>query len=514
MTQTRQTSLRVATCAATLSLTTALAGPAFAQSVTILQGEPPASMEPGTMGGTYNMSILATVFENLVALDADLNQVPGLATEWSASEDGLTWTFELREGVTFHDGTEFNADAVVYTFERLLDESQGLPSGGRFRPIIDTVTATDDYTVEFGLKQVYPAFPALVAMMHAGIVSPTAGEEGTLETAGIGTGPFMLEEWASGEYVLQSAYDEYWGDPAEVEEIRWIWSSEPSVASMALQSGDADVVNAPSPIFAQQIEANPELELNSGASSRVFWAALTTTIEPFDSLEVRQAVNYATDREALVQALLYGYGSPANSPLGEAVFGYDDTLEPYTYDVERAKELLAEAGYEDGVEVNLFVQDQEAPIAQALQAMWAEAGIDLEITRLETGVMSDVMFAGPEEKAEQDVDMIIASFSSATLDADTQLRALYHTDSFSPTDANVGFYSNPELDALMDEAASNGDTESRIAQYLEIQNIINEDAPHVLLYKPVDLFATATDIEGIWVRPGGLLVATDVSVTE
>jgi glutathione transport system substrate-binding protein len=208
---------------------------------------------------------------------------------------------------------------------------------------------------------------------------------------------------------------------------------------------------------------------------------------------------------------MFGYGSPANSPLGEAVFGYDDTLLPYPYDIERARELLAEAGYSDGITVQIFVQEQEAPVAQALQAMWAEAGVTLNVTRLETGVMSDVSFGSPEEKAEVGANLIISSFSSATLDADVQLRALYHTASWSPTDANAGFYSNPELDAILDEASSISDEDARRALYLEAQNIINEDAPHVLLYKPVDLFATRAGIDGIWVRPGGLMVAKGVT---
>ena len=496
---------------AALMAGTALVAPAWAQTVTILQGEPPESLEPGNMGGTYNMSVLATMYEGLVAINENLERVPGLATEWSVSEDGLTWTFKLREGVTFHDGTPFDSSAVVFTFERLLDEALGLPSGGRFRPVIGTVTAVDPMTVEFGLKTVYPAFPSLVAIMHASIVNPNPDVQATLDTAGSGTGPFMFSEWRTGEYVSQVKYDGYWGDAAKVDEIKWIWSAEPSVGNMALQSGDADVVNAPAPVFAQTMAANPDLVLHESKSSRVYWAALNVLLPPFDNILVRQAVNYATDRQALVDALMFGYGSPANSPLGEAVFGYDDTLLPYTFDIEKAKALLAEAGYPDGITAQIYVQEQEAPVAQALQAMWAPAGINLTVTRLETGVMSDVTFGGPEDKEAAGANMIISSFSSATLDADVQLRALYHTASASPSDANAGFYSSPALDAILDEAASINDTERRMALYLEAQNIINSDAPHVLLYKPVDLFATRANIGGIWVRPGGLMVAKGVT---
>lgn len=503
---------RAALLAAAMLGGTALGGAAFAQTVTILQGEPPESLEPGTMGGTYNMSVLATMYEGLVAINQDLERVPGLATEWSASEDGLTWTFKLREGVTFHDGTPFNADAVVFTFDRLLDRDLGLPSGGRFWPVIDTVTAIDPYTVEFGLHVVYPAFPSLVAIMHASIVNPNPDVQENLQIAGSGTGPFKFVEWATGEYVLQEAYEGYWGEPAKVDEIKWIWSAEPSVGAMALQSGDADVVNAPAATFAQVISTNPDLVLHQSKSSRVFWASLNMAMAPFDDIRVRQALNYATNRQALVDALLFGFGSPANSPLGEAVFGYDGTLLPYPYDPEKARELLAEAGYADGLAVQIYVQEQESAVAQALQAMWAEVGVNLTVTRLETGVMSDVTFGSAEEKEAAGANLIIASFSSATLDADVQLRALYHTNSWSPVDANAGFYSNPALDAILDEAASISDVDRRMALYLEAQNIINTDAPHVLLYKPVDLFATRANIEGVWVRPGGLMMAKDVSV--
>jgi glutathione transport system substrate-binding protein len=496
---------------AALLAATALSVPAWAQTVTIMQGEPPESLEPGNMGGTYNMSVLATMYENLVALDENLNRVPGLATEWSASEDGLTWTFKLREGVTFHDGTPFDATAVKFTFDRLLDEALGLGSGGRFRPVIGEVVIVDPFTVDFKLKMVYPAFPSLVAIMHSGIVNPNPDAQATLDTQGSGTGPFKFAEWRTGEYVLQEAYDGYWGDKAKVDEIKWIWSAEPSVGNMALLSGDADVVNAPSPIFAQTMEANPDLVLHKSKSSRVYWASLNMAMEPFDDVKVRQAFNYATDRQALVDALMFGYATPANSPLGEAVFGYDDTLLPYTHDVEMAKKLLAEGGYPDGVTVQIFVQEQEAPVAQALQGMWAEAGITLNVTRLETGVMSDVSFGSPEEKAAVGANLIISSFSSATLDADVQLRALYHTASWSPTDANAGFYSNPTLDAILDEASSIGDEARRKELYLEAQNIINADAPHVLLYKPTDLYASRAGIDGIWVRPGGLMVAKGVT---
>jgi len=484
----------------------ALATPSLAETLTVMQIEAPRSMDPGDQSATYTNALLAPVYEGLILRAPDLSLAPGLATEWSVDETGTVYTFKLREGVVFHDGTPFDADAVVYNFERHLDTERGLAASGRIRTILDSVEAVDDMTVQFNLQSPYPAFLNILTTNAAQQVSPTADAAGNLGAASVGTGPYRMVEYKSGEYVDQSKFDGYWGDnSASVDDIRWTWSSEPSVLSMALQTGDADVINPVPPAFAAAIEANPELTLEVSPGSAVFWMALNVEAEPLDDVRVRQALNFATDKDGMIAAIMSGYATPANSPLATVAEGYNPDLNPYPLDLDRARELLAEAGVPDGFSMSVVVQEQEARIAELLQAMWAQIGVELDVQRMESGVWSSAAFGDEAQKAAEGVDSVIASWSSGVNGPDLQFRPLYHTSSFSPVSANLGFYSSEEFDTLLDEAAAMTDEAARNEVYGQLQEIINEDAPHVLLYVTQDLVATRDGVEGVWVVPGGLV---------
>ncbi|WEX11019.1 ABC transporter substrate-binding protein [Chelativorans sp. AA-79] len=477
-----------------------------AETLTVMQSEAPRSMDPGDQSATFTNALLAPVYEGLLLRGSDMQLKPGLATEWSANETGTEWTFTLRDGVVFHDGTEFNADAVVYNFERHLDTSRGLAASGRLRTFLDSVEKIDDETVRFRLKAPYPAFLNILTTNAGQIVSPTADAEGNLGAASVGTGPYRMAEYRSGEYVLQEKFDDYWGDNADsVEAIRWTWSSEPSVLNMALQAGDADVINPVPPAFAAAIDANPELNLHVSDGAAVFWVALNTEAKPLDDVRVRQALNFATDREGIINAIMSGYATPANSPLATVAEGYDPDLDPYPLDLDRARKLLEEAGYPDGFEMSVIVQEQEARIGEVLQAMWAEIGVELDVRRMESGVWSAAAFGDIEQKAAEDVDAVIASWSSGVNGPDLQFRPLYHSSSFAPAGANLGFYHNEEFDSLLDEAAATVDVDVRNEIYGKLQQMINEDAPHVLLYVSQDLYATREGVENVWMIPGGLV---------
>lgn len=491
---------------ATAMIGTATLAPVIAQELTVMQSEAPRSMDPGDQAATFTNALHAPMYEGLIKRMPDLSLAPGLATEWAPNEDGTEWTFTLREGVVFHDGTPFDADAVVHNFERHLDTDRGLAASGRLRTFLESVEKIDDYTVKFHLKNPYPAFLNIMTINSGLMVSPAADEAGTIGSAAVGTGPYRLAEYRSGEFVLQEKFEDYWGDnEASVDTIRWTWSSEPSVLSMALQTGDADVINPVPPVFAAPIQANPELDLHVSDGSAVFWVALNVQSEELSDVRVRQALNFATDRDGIINAIMSGYAVPANSPLATVSEAYNPDLNPYPHDLDRARELLAEAGYEDGFSMSVVVQEQEARIGEVLQAMWAEIGVDLDVRRMESGVWSDAAFGDPEKKAAEGVDAVIASWSSGVNGPDLQFRPLYATESFAPTSANLGFYSNEEFDAMLDQAAATVDETERNAIYGEMQEIINEDAPHVLLYVSQDLYATRPGVENVWVIPGGLV---------
>ncbi|MFB9951724.1 ABC transporter substrate-binding protein [Rhizobium puerariae] len=483
---------------------------AGAATLNVMQSEAPRSMDPGDQTATYTAALLDPMYEGLLKRDPDLSLKPALATEWSADASGLVWTFKLRPNVKFHDGTPFDADAVVKNFARHLDTKRGLAASGRLRTFLEGVTAVDPMTVQFKLKTQYPAFLALLSTGPCLMVSPAADAAGTIGARAVGTGSYKLQEYKSGEYVLQVRNTDWWGGaPKGEDEIRWSWTAEPSVMNMALQTGDADVINPFPSAFAQQVKANPEMKLSTTDGSAVFWVSLNTRMKPLDDVRVRQALNYATDREGIVKAFTQGFATPANSPLAPVTPGYDKSLAPYTYDVEKAKQLLKDAGYPDGFSMTTIVQEQEARIGELLQAMWAKAGVKLEVRKMEGGVWSKAAFLDPAGKEKDNIGSSIASWSSGVNGADLQFRPLYYSKSASPAGANLGFFNDPNLDALIDKAASTLDEKARNAIYVDAQKLVNDEAPHVLLYTKQDLFATRAGVKGAWVIPGGLIVVKE-----
>ncbi len=489
-----------------LLLAAGLTAAAAQSQLTIMQTEAPRSMDPANHTATFTASVLYPMYEGLVEMDEDQAIVPGLASQWTISEDGTIYDFTLREGVTFHDGTPFDAEAALVSLHRLLDPDAGLAGAGRFQPVIREIEALDDMTLRFHLFDPYPAFLALMTASQAGLVSPQAWEAGTLDREPVGTGPYRFVEWVSGERVVMEANPDYWGGEPEVERLVWTWSPEDAVMTMSLQAAEVDIAAPLPPVFAPTIDANPDIEVVEVTGSRVFWIALTTTIEPLDDARVRRALNHATDKQGIVDSLLRGFGVPATSPLAPPNFGFDPTLEGLPFDPEGALSLLEEAGVSDGFTVNVAVQEADANVVEALQAMWGAVGVQLNIQVMESGVWSEAAFADPEGKARDDVHAAYASWATGTLDADGQLRALYHTDSWAPAGANLGFYSNERLDELLDIGASTTDVAVRLEAYAEAQRILLEDAPHVWLHYPQALAALRTEIGGVWLSPAGQLM--------
>jgi glutathione transport system substrate-binding protein len=454
---------------------------------TIMQLEAPLTMDPMDHTATFTADVLDPMYESLLRFDQNLDVAPSLATKWSVDTSGTQWTLVLRHGVRFHDGMPFDAQAVVEAFGRLLDPDRGLAAAGRVRAIVKRVTALAPDTVLFTLFSSYAAFPRVLAVTP--IASPLAEKEGKLSREAVGTGPYKFVEWKTGEYVLEERNDQYWGPRPALNQLKWIWTSEPVLVNMSVLADAADIVNPLPPIFAEALSRNRKVKLIEGVESRVFWVALNTKSKPLGDVRVRQALNYATDREALVRTQLRGFGTPANSPLAPADFGYDPQTRGYPYDLERAKSLLAKAGYGDGFTLKIAVQEPDAQLVEALQGMWANAHVNLQIERMEYGVFSQAIFGSPTQKAQQGIDCVFASWASDNTDPDYQLPLLYRSDQWAPKGANLGFYANPHLDVLLENAATELNTEKRKALYRQAQQIISDDAPHVLLYYARDVAA-------------------------
>jgi len=491
------------------ALLSAIAAPLHAATLTVMQNEAPRSMDPGNQTATFTATVLDPMYEGLLKMSSELKLEPALATSWSSDASGLIWTFKLRSGVTFHDGTPFKADAVVANFARHLDVKRGLAASGRLRTFIDSVTKVDDATVVFKLKKPYPALLNLLTTGACLMVSPTADKSGSLDSKAVGTGPYKMVQYKTGEYVLEEKYPGYWGKSAGPEDIKWTWSAESSVMNMALQAGEADVINPVPPQFAKQLQNNPKFKLHESPGASVFWVALNTQLKPLDDVRVRQALNFATDRDGLVRAIMSGFATPANSPLAPVTPGYDKTLNPYPLNVEKAKALLKEAGYPNGFSMSIAVQGADARIGQVLQSMWAKIGVKLDVRQMESGVWTKAAFADQAGKKADGTGAILASWSSGVNGADLQLRPLYYSGSFAPGGANLGFFSDAKLDNLLDTAASTLDVNARNQLYVQAQQEINLQAPQVLLYYQNDLYATGAGVSNVWMIPGGNVIVKD-----
>lgn len=468
-----------------------------ASTLTIMQNESPRAMDPANQAATYTGSILSHMYDTLLTVNPQGEVVPSLATGYTYSDDGLEWTFTLREGVVFHDGSPFNAECVKYTFERILNPENALVAFGRFNPIIDTVEVLDDYTVKFTLKAPYPAFALLLTINQAAIMTPTADE--IVANRPVGTGPFTFVEYVSGDRVVMERFDDFWGPAPQVDRLVWRWSPEESVMVMALQAGEIDVAVPLPPTHADVLAASPGVKVFEAPGSAVFWLALNVTKEPLTDKRVRQALNYATDRQGLVDAVLWGHGTVAHSPLAPQYFGYDRTVAGYEYNLEKARELLTEAGYPDGFTMSISVQEAESKYAEVLQGMWREVGVNVIVDQLEHALWSAKVFAPLEENETMSV---FASWSSI-LDADLMLTPLFATRSFPPASANLGFFSNARLDEILDRARTIVDPEERRELYAEAQRLINDEAAHVTLYYANTIFGVRDNVEGVWSQPSG-----------
>jgi len=471
-----------------------------------MQTEGPRSMDPADHTATFTAAILDPMYEGLVR-HTPAGPAPLLATGWTSSADGLTWTFALRSGVRFHDGSALDAAAVAASFSRLIDPNAALAAAGKFAPIIASAAPVNPSTLQLRLKKPYADFLTLLAANQAGIVSPRAAAAGTLARVACGTGPYRFVAWRSGERVEQRRNEAYWGPKPAVETLRWTWSSEPSVLYMALRTGDADIAAPLSPVFARLTAANRALSLIHQRGTAFFWVALNMMLPPFDDPRVRQALGYATDRAALVAGLLGGFGQPATAPLASATPFLHPDPEHVRSDPAYSRRLLADAGHGKGLSIALAVQESDALLAEALQAMWRDVGVALDIRRLEGGVYAGTAFARPEAKAADGIGGVLAWWSSGA-SPDLLLRPLFSSASAALAGANLGFFRDPAVDALIDAGAATTDPAARDRLYAAVQRRIVDAAPAVLLYTRDDLAGARRGVSGVSVLPGGELVVT------
>lgn len=491
-----------------------------------ISSEPPI-LDPQRTSDGAAAEVFGRACETLVYQDFDLTTQPLLAESWTFAADGTAITFTLRQGITFHDGTPFNAEAVKFTFERLQKpESEESPIYGDFQGI--TITAPAEYTVAFRFPEPRFNFLETLRNAYAVILSPTAlqASEEQFGRKPICTGPYQVQEWAATQYVLLVRNPNYaWAPayytnrgPAKIDQVRINFVTESDTRYLALLNGELDMLSLSTPEQVVEIQSKADqFTIYEGWVGGISFLGFNYKHPPTNEPLVRQALSQAVDKQAIVDMILPGMAAPAFAPLAPTTFGYVPGLVDfeYKYDQEQSKQLLAQAGFIDGNGDGILERDGQplhlvllttdsstyGKIFTVLQSEFESVGVDLELRAVPTSELAKLTAAG-------DFDLLLYHYSWPFPDA---LEKFLGTERISTTN-RVG-YSNPAVDNLLAQAAQEPpDSPEKQALLVQAQQLILQDAPWQPLLVRKVVTAVNKRVQGIKVHPNGGLLLHDAEI--
>ncbi len=480
----------------------------------------PKSLDPHGVTAVNDFRILMNVYDGLVRYkEGALDVEPALAKSWTISNDGLEYVFQLRKGIHFHDGSPLNAEAVVFNFQRMLDEDHPYHHTGPF-PLsfffsqVDSVEAIDEYSIKFTLSEPFAPLLSNLAYPTGLIVSPAAVKEHEKDFGRhpSGTGPFRFEEWRANTRVVLTRNDDYWDGVTSLDAVvfRPITDANTRVAEML--SGGIDLMVEVPPDNVGHFKADSSYEVFEQAGPHLWFLILNMKEGPFTDQRVRQAVNYAIDKESLVRDVLQGTAAVAAGPTPPAFsWAYNDELIPYPYDPEKARALLAEAGAQ-GAQLTFYVTEggsgmlDPLSMGAAIQADLAEIGLRVNIETYEWNTFLGRVNPGLEGKAD------MAQMAWMTNDPDTLPFLALRTEAWPEHGGfNSGYYSNPEVDELLARARQSTDQDERAALYRKMQEIVYDDAPWAFVANWKQNAVASSKVEGFRLQPSFFLLLHDVS---
>ncbi|MFN7151941.1 MAG: ABC transporter substrate-binding protein [Microthrixaceae bacterium] len=450
-------------------------------------GGEPDQLDPQRTSSYFAFEVLENVFDTLVAPDENLEMQPALAESWEVSDDQLTWTFDVRDDVTFHDGSEFTSEDVVYSYRRIIDEE--LANAWKFAAITD-ITAPDDDTVVITVAQPTPNLLSnLGGFKGMAIVQQENVESGDITTAPVGTGPFSVTGYSSGDRITLAANPDYWGGAPELGGVEYRFISEPATALAALRAGDIHWTDVVPPQQVSELESDDTVEIGLTPSSDYWYLALNEAREPWSDVRVRQALAYAIDRDAIVQAVSYGTAALNQLAIPEQSVWYT-AYDEYSTDLDTAQALLDEAGFTGGTLDLLATSDYPETVtaAQIIASNLEPLGIDVEIRQPDFSTWLDEQNTG-------NFDMLMMGWLG-NIDPDDFYYAQHHTDGAS----NAQKYSNTEVDALLDAGRIETDPEARKELYAQAATIIADEVSYIYLYNPSVIQVWSPDVTGYTTR--------------
>ncbi len=483
--------------------------PNASNSLTYAVGTDAKTLDPQFVNDLPSAVAAMQIHETLVARDENMNLVPGLATEWSVSSDGKTWTFKLRKGVKFHDGTDFNADAVKYTLDRMLDKATASPR----RSVVSMITGVkvvDASTVQITTDQPFGPFLAQLSTYNVAMMSPTAAKAAGVKGYGqkpVGTGPFKFKSWTPGEKLVLERNDSYWGTKPTIKELTFKVVPEDATRVMLLKTGDAQVVGGVPAFQIDDLKKDANITLIAKPGFRTIYVGMNNSQKPFDDPRVRQAVNYAIDREAIVKNLLRGQATIAVGPESTTIPGAAKTLQTvYTHDVAKAKQLLKDAGYPDGFKTVFHTPSGRYPmdqqVSEAIVGQLKEAGIQAELKVMDWGAYNDMLTKGTESR------LFLLGKGSPSADPDMTLSLSFGTKA----SMNQAFYSNKQVDGLLADQRKETNADKRAQILQQIQDLVQKDAAWANLYYETITVGTRANVKGLQVLPNELIFFNKVTI--
>ena len=455
-------------------------------TLVIAQGADAKSLDPHASNDNPSSRIRVQIYDRLMDLDDNGVPQPMLAESWERPDD-KTIIFHLRKGVKFHNGDEMKASDVKFSLERALAS----PEVSHILAGINGVEVIDDYTVKVTTEKPMAAILNNLSHITIAILSERATKEAgdKFGQNPVGSGPYKFVSWQSGDRVTLEAFPEYWQGEAPVKNVVYRNIVEETNRTIGLETGELDIIYDIQGLDKNKLRDDERFVLIEGPQVSMTYLGFNMKKAPYDNPKVREAISYAIDQKPIIDTVFLGAGEAANSIIGPNVWGYYD-VEKYTQDIEKAKALLAEAGYPDGFKAKIWVNDNPVrrDTAVILQDQLKQIGIDVAIETLEWGAYLDGTGRGDQE-------MYLLGWTTVTRDPDYGIAELTSTE----TQGNAGnrsFYSNPKLDKLLKAGKIEMDPEKRRAIYKEAQEIIRKDIPMYMILYPTQAVATQKNIKG------------------
>ncbi len=463
-------------------------------------GGDPDQLDPHTTTSSFAFTVLENVYDTLVQPASDLTMEPALAEDWEVSDDQLTWTFYLREGVSFHDGTEFTAEDVVASYERISEEGENA-----FRlDMIEAYNIVDDHTLELELNRVAPNLLEQIGPFAGLAIAPAhAIEEGNLDEEPVGTGAFQFVSFTPGDSVELTSFDDYWGGEVALDGIRFQVVPDEGVKLTALETGEVDWIDSVPPEQVDALGDRDDVVLGQVAGNDYWYMALNNEREPFDDVRVRQAIAYGIDIEVITEAAHFDAATPNETAIPETSF-WHHPYAPYGHDPDQAQALLDDAGVTD-LTIDLMVTGEfpeSVTAAQVIESQLGDIGIDVSIR-------DEDFSTWLADQGDGDFDAFALGWLG-NIDPDDFYYAQHHSEGAF----NFHGFADDELDQLLDDARVETDEDARKALYDQAAELIVDQASYIYFYNPDITTAWAPHVEGYEVAPHGQRRFNETRLTE